>query len=94
MPDRNMTKAEIDLTMKIFTEAKKSGNLGLFERFQRKCKPDGFGEVVINHVDSRNGCTVTGGPLRYQPLKGYRAWALVLLPSTAKEGKLTSVMNI
>jgi len=43
----NMTKAEIDLTMKILTEAKKSGQFRRSGRTSTSPSPDGLRETII-----------------------------------------------
>ena len=89
-PDKgNMTKAEIDLTMKIFTEAKKAGQFRAFwSDFNESVNLMASGEVVIQSMWSPAITAVRsqGIPCIYQPLKeGYRAWAAgFALPSTAK----------
>ena len=89
-PDKgNMTKEEIDLTMKIFTEAKKAGQFRAFwSDFNESVNLMASGEVVIQSMWSPAITAVRsqGIPCVYQPLKeGYRAWAAgFALPSTAK----------
>ena len=89
-PDKgNMTKAEIDLTMKIFTEAKKSGQFRAFwSDFNESVNLMASGEVVIQSMwaPAITAVRSQGIPCVYQPLKeGYRAWAAgFALPSTAK----------
>ena len=89
-PDKgNMTKAEIDLTMKIFTEAKKSGQFRAFwSDFNESVNLMASGEVVIQSMwaPAITAVRSQGVPCVYQPLKeGYRAWAAgFALPSTAK----------
>ena len=89
-PDKgNMTKTEIDLTMKIFTEAKKSGQFRAFwSDFNESVNLMASGEVVIQSMwaPAITAVRSQGIPCVYQPLKeGYRAWAAgFALPSTAK----------
>jgi len=89
-PDKgNMTKAEIDLTMKIMTEAKKSGQFRAFwSDFNESVNLMASGEVVIQSMWSPAITAVRsqGVDCVYQPLKeGYRAWAAGFgLPSTIK----------
>merc|ERR1711990_789837 len=85
----NMTKAEIDKTMAIFTEAKKSGQFRAFwKSFDESVNLMASGEVVIQSMWSPAITKVRsmGIPCVYQPLKeGYRAWAAGFgLPSTTK----------
>jgi len=76
----NMTKAEIDLTMKVMIEAKKAG------------KFLALGKTVIQSMWSPAVTKVRsmGVACTYQPLKeGYRAWAAgFALPKTLKGKKL------
>ncbi len=89
-PDKgNMTKEEIDLTMKIFTEAKKAGQFRAFwSDFNESVNLMASGEVVIQSMWSPaiTAVRTKGIPCVYQPLKeGYRAWAAGFgLPSTTK----------
>ena len=89
-PDKgNMTKAEIDLTMKVLTEAKKSGQFRAFwSDFNESVNLMASGEVVIQSMWSPAITAVRskGIPCVYQPLKeGYRAWAAGFgLPVTTK----------
>ena len=75
----NMTKAEIDLTMKILTEAKKAGQFRAFWKdFNESVNLMASGEVVIQSMWSPAVTAVRskGIACNYQPLKeGYRAWA-------------------
>jgi putative spermidine/putrescine transport system substrate-binding protein len=75
----NMTKAEIDLTMKVLTEAKKAGQFRAFwQDFNESVNLMASGEVVIQSMWSPAVTAVRskGIPCIYQPLKeGYRAWA-------------------
>ncbi len=74
----NMTKAEIDKTMKIFTEAKKAGQFRAFwKSFDESVNLMASGEVVIQSMWSPAITAVRskGIPCIYQPLKeGYRSW--------------------
>ena len=75
----NMTKPEIDLTMKVMTEAKKAGQFRAFWKdFNESVNLMASGEVVIQSMWSPAVTAVRskGIPCTYQPLKeGYRAWA-------------------
>src|SRR6267143_170676 len=75
----NMTKAEIDLTMKIMTEAKKAGQFRAFWKdFNESVNLMASGETVIQSMWSPAVTKVKskGIPCVYQPLaEGYRAWA-------------------
>ncbi|MEM9355091.1 MAG: extracellular solute-binding protein [Pseudomonadota bacterium] len=74
----NMTRAEIDKTMAIFTEAKKSGQFRAFwKTFDESVNLMASGEVVIQSMWSPAITAVRskGIPCVYQPLKeGYRSW--------------------
>src|ERR1700761_3200022 len=74
----NMTKPEIDLTMKLLTEAKKSGQFRAFWKdFNESVNLMASGETVIQSMWSPAVTAVRskGIPCVYQPLKeGYRAW--------------------
>ena len=74
----NMTKEEIDKTMAIFTEAKKSGQFRAFwKSFDESVNLMASGEVVIQSMWSPAITAVRskGIPCVYQPLKeGYRSW--------------------
>jgi len=74
----NMTKAEIDKTMAIFTEAKKAGQFRAFwKSFDESVNLMASGEVVIQSMWSPAITKVRsmGIPCIYQPLKeGYRSW--------------------
>jgi putative spermidine/putrescine transport system substrate-binding protein len=79
-PDKgNMTKAEIDRTMKVLTEAKKAGQFRAFWKdFNESVNLMASGETVIQSMWSPAVTAVKakGIPCVYQPLKeGYRAWA-------------------
>lgn len=75
----NMTKAEIDATMKVLTEAKKDGQFRAFwKEFNESVNLMASGEVIIQSMWSPAITKVRqmGVPCVYQPLKeGYRAWA-------------------
>lgn len=87
----NMTKAEIDATMKILTEAKKDGQFRAFwKEFNESVNLMASGEVVIQSMWSPAVTKVRGMgvPCVYQPLKeGYRAWAAGLGIPTHLKGK-------
>ena len=89
-PDKgNMTKKEIDLTMKVLTEAKKQGQFRAFwSDFNESVNLMASGEVVIQSMWSPaiTAVRTKGIPCVYQPLKeGYRAWAAGFgLPTTIK----------
>ncbi|VAW17103.1 ABC transporter, substrate-binding protein (cluster 1, maltose/g3p/polyamine/iron) [hydrothermal vent metagenome] len=74
----NMTKAEIDKTMAIFTEAKKAGQFRAFwKTFDESINLMASGEVVIQSMWSPaiTAVRAKGIPCIYQPLKeGYRSW--------------------
>src|SRR6202008_4580511 len=89
----NMTKAEIDLTMKVLTEAKKSGQFRAFwQDFNESVNLMASGEVVIQSMWSPAVTKVRsmGIACTFQPLKeGYRAWAAGFgLPKTLTRKKL------
>lgn len=75
----NMTKAEIDLTIKTLIEAKKAGQFrALWKDFNESVNLMASGEVVIQSMWSPAVTAVRtkGIPCVFQPLKeGYRAWA-------------------
>ena len=78
-PDKgNMTKEEIDLTLGIFTEAKKAGQFRAFwKSFDESVTLMASGEVVIQSMWSPAITAVRsqGIPCVYQPLEeGYRSW--------------------
>jgi putative spermidine/putrescine transport system substrate-binding protein len=78
-PDKgNMTKEEIDLTIGIFTEAKKNGQFRAFwKSFDESVNLMASGEVVIQSMWSPAITAVRsqGIPCAYQPLEeGYRSW--------------------
>ncbi len=74
----NMTPAEIDATMAIFTEAKQAGQFRAFwKTFDESVNLMASGEVVIQSMWSPAITAVKsqGIPCVYQPLKeGYRSW--------------------
>ena len=79
-PDKgNMTKAEIDMTMAVLTEAKKSGQFRAFWKdFNESVNLMASGETVIQSMWSPAVTAVRtkGIPCVFQPLKeGYRSWA-------------------
>jgi putative spermidine/putrescine transport system substrate-binding protein len=75
----NMTKDEIDKTMKVLTDAKKAGQFRAFwKTFDESVNLMASGEVVIQSMWSPAVTAVRakGIPCYYTPLKeGYRAWA-------------------
>ncbi|MEM9107323.1 MAG: substrate-binding domain-containing protein [Pseudomonadota bacterium] len=78
-PDKgNMTKEEIDMTLGIFTEAKKNGQFRAFwKTFDESVNLMASGEVVIQSMWSPAITAVRskGIPCIYQPLEeGYRSW--------------------
>ncbi len=79
-PDKgNMTRAEIDMTIKTLIEAKKAGQFrALWKDFNESVNLMSSGEVVIQSMWSPAVTAVRtkGIDCRFQPLKeGYRAWA-------------------
>jgi len=79
-PDKgNMTRDEIDLTIKVLIEAKKAGQFrSLWKDFNESVNLMASGEVVIQSMWSPAITKVRsqGIACTYQPLKeGYRAWA-------------------
>src|SRR6056300_1515358 len=93
-PDKgNMTKKEIDLTIKTLIEAKRQGQFrSLWKDFNESVNLMASGEVVIQSMWSPAVTAVRtkGIPCVYQPLKeGYRAWAAGFgLPATLSGKKL------
>ena len=93
-PDKgNMTRAEIDMTMKVLTEAKKAGQFRAFWKdFNESVNLMASGEVVIQSMWSPAVTVVRskGIDCVFQPLKeGYRAWAAGFgLPATLSGRKL------
>ena len=86
----NMTKAEIDLTMKIMTEAKKAGQFRAFWKdFNESVNLMASGETVIQSMWSPAVTKVRsmGIACTFQPLKeGYRSWASGFCVSKAVSG--------
>lgn len=93
-PDKgNMTRAEIDLTVKTLIEAKKQGQFrALWKDFNESVNLMASGEVVIQSMWSPAVTAVRtkGVACTFQPLKeGYRAWAAGFgLPATLSGRKL------
>ena len=93
-PDKgNMSKAEIDLTIKTLIEAKKAGQFrSLWKDFNESVNLMASGEVVIQSMWSPAVTAVRtkGVDCVFQPLKeGYRAWAAGFgLPRTLSGRKL------
>jgi putative spermidine/putrescine transport system substrate-binding protein len=90
-PDKgNMTREEIDLTLGIFTEAKKNGQFRAFwKSFDESVNLMASGEVVIQSMWSPAITAVKskGIPCVYQPLEeGYRSWGGGLGLSAALTG--------
>jgi putative spermidine/putrescine transport system substrate-binding protein len=87
----NMTKAEIDLTMKIMTEAKKSGQFRAFWKdFNESVNLMAAGETVIQSMWSPavTAVRLKGIDCTFQPLKeGYRSWASGFALSAGVTGK-------
>lgn len=86
----NMTKAEIDMTMKVLTDAKKAGQFRAFWKdFNESVNLMASGETVIQSMwspavtaDRSKGIACT-----FQPLKeGYRSWATGFAVSKAVSG--------
>ena len=91
-PDKgNMTKAEIDITMKVLTEAKKAGQFRAFWKdFNESVNLMASGETVIQSMWSPAVTAVRtkGIPCVFQPLKeGYRSWASGFCVSKGVSGK-------
>lgn len=91
-PDKgNMTRAEIDLTMKVLTEAKKAGQFRAFWKdFNESVNLMSSGETVIQSMWSPAVTAVRskGIPCVFQPLKeGYRSWASGFCLSKGVSGK-------
>jgi putative spermidine/putrescine transport system substrate-binding protein len=86
----NMTKAEIDLTMKIMTEAKKAGQFRAFWKdFNESVNLMASGETVIQSMWSPAVTKVRSMGISgtFQPLKeGYRSWASGFCVSKAVSG--------
>ena len=93
-PDKgNMTKKEIDLTIKTLIEAKKAGQVrSLWKDFNESVNLMASGEVVIQSMWSPAVTAVRSKGIAcvYQPLKeGYRGWASGFgLPATLNGRKL------
>lgn len=93
-PDKgNMTKQEIDLTIKTLIEAKKAGQFrSMWKDFNESVNLMASGEVVIQSMWSPAVTAVRskGIDCVFQPLKeGYRAWATGFgLPTTLSGRKL------
>ncbi|SMX25592.1 ABC transporter substrate-binding protein [Boseongicola aestuarii] len=90
-PDKgNMTKEEIDLTLGLFTEAKKNGQFRAFwKSFDESVNLMASGEVVIQSMWSPaiTAVRAQGIPCIYQPLEeGYRSWGGGLGISAALSG--------
>jgi len=87
----NMTKAEIDLTMKILTEAKKAGQFRAFWKdFNESVNLMASGETVIQSMWSPAVTKVRsqGIACTFQPLKeGYRSWASGFCVSKSVSGE-------
>ena len=94
----NMTRPEIDLTMKTLIDAKKGGQFRAFWKdFNESVNLMASGETVIQSMWSPAVTKVRsmGIPCVYQPLKeGYRAWAAGFgLPKTLKGKKLDAAYD-
>lgn len=94
----NMTREEIDLTMRVLTEAKRAGQFRAFWKdFNESVNLMASGEVVIQSMWSPAVTKVRsmGVPCTYQPLKeGYRAWAGGFgLPKTLTGRKLDATYD-
>lgn len=92
----NMTRAEIDLTIKTLIEAKKAGQFrALWKDFNESVNLMASGEVVIQSMWSPAVTAVRtkGIPCVFQPLKeGYRAWASGFgVPKSVKGKKADAV---
>ena len=99
-PDKgNMTKKEIDLTIKTLIEAKKAGQFrSLWKDFNESVNLMASGEVVIQSMWSPAVTAVRakGIACTFQPLKeGYRAWAAGFgLPATLSGKKLDARLRV
>ena len=94
----NMTREEIDLTMKLLTEAKQAGQFRAFwQDFNESVNLMASGETVIQSMWSPAVTKVRsmGISCTFQPLKeGYRAWASGFgLPKTLKDRKLDAAYD-
>ena len=87
----NMTRPEIDMTMKVLTEAKKNGQFRAFwSDFNESVNLMASGETVIQSMWSPAVTAVRskGIACTFQPLKeGYRSWATGFAFSKAVTGK-------
>ena len=87
----NMTRDEIDATMKVLTEAKKDGQFRAFwKEFNESVNLMASGETIIQSMWSPAITKVRqmGVPCIYQPLnEGYRAWAAGLGVPAHLDGK-------
>ena len=98
-PDKgNMTRAEIDKTMAILTDAKKAGQFRAFwSDFNESVNLMASGETVIQSMWSPAVTKVRsqGVACTYQPLKeGYRAWASGFgIPRTLEGRKLDATYD-
>ncbi|KQP50869.1 extracellular solute-binding protein [Methylobacterium sp. Leaf108] len=98
-PDKgNMTKAEIDRTIKVLIEAKRAGQFrALWQDFNESVNLMASGETVIQSMWSPAVTKVRsqGVACTYQPLKeGYRAWATGFgLPKTLLGRKLDAAYD-
>ncbi len=98
-PDKgNMTKAEIDRTIKLLIEAKRAGQFRAFwQDFNESVNLMASGETVIQSMWSPAVTKVRsqGVACTYQPLKeGYRAWASGFgLPKTLTGRKLDAAYD-
>lgn len=86
----NMTRAEIDMTMKVLTDAKKAGQFRAFWKdFNESVNLMASGETVIQSMWSPAVTAVRskGIACTFQPLKeGYRSWATGFAVSKAVSG--------
>ena len=86
----NMTREEIDKTVKIMLEYKKSGHFRAFwTNFDQSVNLMASGEVVIQSMWSPAVTAVRsrGIPCYYAPLKeGYRSWSSILCPMAHLSG--------
>ena len=94
----NMTKAEIDRTIKLLIEAKRAGQFRAFwQDFNESVNLMASGETVIQSMWSPAVTKVRsqGVPCVYQPLKeGYRAWASGFgIPKTLSGRKLDATYD-
>jgi putative spermidine/putrescine transport system substrate-binding protein len=80
----NMTRDEIDKTIRVMTDIKKSGHFRAFwTTFDQSVNLMASGEVVIQSMISPAVTAVRtrGIPVVYQPLReGYRGWGITLAP--------------